>query len=43
MWKRFVKAMEYRSYCMAINVLRQQGLYEEARRVADYKHQLYGV
>jgi len=41
MWARFIRAMEYRSYCMAINQLRQQGLHEEARRVADYKHSVY--
>jgi hypothetical protein len=41
MWNRFIRAMEYRSYCMAIRTLRQQGLYEEAKRVADYKKSVY--
>lgn len=40
MWQRFIKAMEYRSYCMAIRTLRQQGLYEEAKRVEEFKHSL---
>ena len=42
MWKRFIKAMEYRSYCMAIRQLRQQGMYKEAKSLSEYKHQLYG-
>lgn len=41
MWKRFIKAMEYRGYCMAINQLRQQGMYNEAQRISEYKHQMY--
>ena len=41
MWKRFIKAMEYRSYCMAIHQLRQQGLYKEAQAINEYKHALY--
>ena len=41
MWNRFIKAMEYRSYCMAIHQLRQQGLYKEAQRIIEYKHSLY--
>ena len=42
MWKRFIRAMEYRSYCMAIRQLRQQSMYKEAESVSEYKHQLYG-
>ena len=42
MWKRFIKAMEYRGYCMAIRQLRSQGLYKEAQRVSEYKHEMYG-
>jgi hypothetical protein len=41
MLKRFVKAMEYRSYCMAIRELRNKGLYKEAQRVSEYKHNMY--
>lgn len=41
MWERFIRAMEYRSYCMAINQLRQKGMYKEAQRISDYKHSLY--
>jgi len=41
MWKRFIKAQEYRSYCMAIQALRSQGLYKEAQRISEYKHSLY--
>lgn len=41
MWERFKKAMEYRSYCMAIRVLRNQGMYQEANNIAEYKHSLY--
>jgi hypothetical protein len=43
MFKRFMKAMEYRGYCMAIQQLRSQGLYKEAREIAEYKHQMYEV
>ena len=41
MFKRFIKAMEYRSYCMAIRELRNKGLYREAERVSEYKHNMY--
>ena len=41
MWARFMKAMEYRAYCMAIHQLRQKGLHEEAARIAEHKHSLY--
>lgn len=41
MFKRFMKAMEYRSYCMAIRELRNKGLYREAQRVSEYKHNMY--
>ena len=41
MFKRFLKAMEYRSYCMAIRELRSKGLYKEAQRVSEYKHAMY--
>ena len=41
MFKRFMKAMEYRSYCMAIRQLRQQGLYKEANDISEFKHNMY--
>jgi hypothetical protein len=41
MFKRFIRAMEYRSYCMAIRELRNKGLYKEAQRVSEYKHNMY--
>jgi len=41
MFKRFIKAMEYRSYCMAIRELRNRGLYKEATRISEYKHAMY--
>jgi hypothetical protein len=41
MFKRFMQAMEYRSYCMAIQQLRSKGLYKEAQRISEYKHNLY--
>jgi len=41
MFKRFIKAMEYRSYCMAIRELRSKGLYKEAQRISEYKHAMY--
>ena len=41
MWKRLIKAQEYRSYCMAIQALRLQGMYKEAQRISEYKHAMY--
>jgi len=41
MWNRFIRAMEYRSYCMAIQSLRSRGMYKEAHRISEYKHSLY--
>ena len=41
MWNRFIRAMEYRSYCMAIRELRNKGLFTEAQRISEYKHSLY--
>lgn len=41
MFKRFMKAMEYRSYCMAIQQLRNKGMYADAQRIADFKHSMY--
>jgi hypothetical protein len=41
MFKRFLKAMEYRSYCMAIRELRNKGMFKEANKISEYKHNLY--
>lgn len=41
MFKRFMKAMEYRSYCMAIHQLRQSGYYEAANDISEFKHNMY--
>jgi len=41
MWKRFIKAMEYRGYCRTIAVLRQQGLHKEAQRIIEFKNNMY--
>ena len=41
MLKRFLKAMEYRSYCMAIRELRNKGMFKEAQRISEYKHDMY--
>lgn len=41
MLKRFIKAMEYRSYCMAIRELRSRGMFKEAQRISEYKHNMY--
>jgi hypothetical protein len=42
MWKRFIKAQEYRAYCMAIQQLRTLGHFKEANEIADHKHNMYG-
>ncbi|MDC1446628.1 hypothetical protein N8344_01490 [bacterium] len=41
MFKRFIKAMEYRSYCMAIRQLRQSGHYKAANDISEFKHNMY--
>jgi hypothetical protein len=41
MFKRFLKAMEYRSYCMAIRELRNKGMFKEANKISEYKHTMY--
>ena len=41
MWARFIKAQEYRAYCMAIQQLRNLGHYAEAAVISEYKHSLY--
>ena len=40
-WKRFIKAQEYRAYCMAIQQLRTLGHFKEANEIADHKHSMY--
>ena len=39
---RFIKAMEYRSYCMAIRELRAHGYYKRANEITEFKHKVYG-
>jgi len=41
MIKKFMKAMEYRSYCMAIRQLRQSGHHIAANEISEYKHSMY--
>lgn len=41
MWRKFIKAMDYRAYCMAIKELRNHGMWEELRRVEEAKAKLY--
>ena len=40
-WKRFIKAQEYRAYCMAIQQLRNQGHFKAASEIAGHKHSMY--
>jgi len=42
MWKRFIRAMEYRSYCIAIRELRARGYNKRADEISEYKYQTYG-
>ena len=42
MWKKFIRAMEYRSYCMAIRELRAHGYYKRANEISEFKHKVYG-
>ena len=41
MWKRFMRAMEYRAYCKAAQVLRLQGNAKELKKVLTTKANLY--
>ena len=36
-----MKAMEYRSYCMAIRQLRQSGHHNAADDISEFKHKMY--
>ena len=42
MFKRFIKAMEYRSYCMAIRELRAHGYHKRASEITEFKNNMYG-
>jgi len=41
MFKRFIKAMEYRSYCMAIRELRAHGYHKRAAEITEFKNNMY--
>ena len=41
MLKKFMKLMEYRSYCMSIRQLRNMGHYEKAREITEFKNKVY--
>lgn len=41
MFKKFIKAMEYRSYCMSIRQLREMGMYDKANEISEFKHNMY--
>ena len=41
MFKKFIKAMEYRSYCMAIRELRHHGYYKKANEITEFKNKMY--
>ena len=36
-----MKAMEYRSYCMAIRELRKKGMYKIADEISEFKQKMY--
>ena len=40
MFKRFLKAMEYRSYCMSIKQLRDMGELTKANEISEFKHMI---
>ena len=41
MFTRFLKLMEYRSYCMSIKQLRDMGLNEKANEIYEFKNNMY--
>jgi hypothetical protein len=41
MFRRFLKAMEYRSYCISIKKLREMGLHDKANEISEFKHNMY--
>jgi len=41
MFTRFLKLMEYRSYCMSIQQLRDMGMHDKADEISEFKHNMY--
>ena len=41
MFTRFMKLMEYRSYCMSIKQLRDMGMNDKANEISEFKHKIY--
>ena len=41
MFKKFMKLMEYRSYCMSIKQLREMGMHDKANEISEFKHKMY--
>ena len=41
MFRRFLKAMEYRSYCMSIRQLRDMGEFKKANEISEFKNKMY--
>jgi len=41
MWKRIIKALEYRSYCMSIRELRHLGMFDKANEISEFKKKMY--
>jgi hypothetical protein len=41
MFKKFLKAMEYRSYCMSIRQLRDMGEFQKAKEISEFKNKMY--
>ena len=41
MFTRFLKLMEYRSYCMSIKQLRDMGLNVKANEISEFKNNMY--
>ena len=41
MFTRFLKLMEYRSYCMSIKQLRDMGLNDKANEISEFKNKMY--
>ena len=41
MFTRFLKLMEYRSYCMSIKQLRDMGMNDKANEISEFKNNMY--
>jgi hypothetical protein len=41
MFTRFLKPMEYRSYCMSIKQLRDMGMNDKANEISEFKNNMY--